>query len=448
MGKKFFRSSPVELTGLTDQLEALYKLSDHDGCDHSQLLTLSDDELDKIFEDLAREMHDSGWDEKSIPRDLYFKTAQKLSAAITEGVKRDPAYDDPMNAFAAQLRANVYQFSGAKSLLQAIAMQELMLDSEGNLKPFKTFLNDVKAIHGKYNERYLAAEYSNAVASSQMATKWKDFEALGGDPILTYSTAGDERVRPKHAALDGISQPMSSSFWDYAWPPTDWLCRCDAVPGDQSSHTAAEAGKIAKQNVTNPIFQTNVGKTGIVFSGEHIYYQSLKRIRELDAIRNYGLKSMTSIMKNAEDYPASMHIDTETDYYIWWKKMIEKHGVSETDFVLQDKLGSKVLFESRPGNKSNDFFRDHIIKKKSEKRHEYAGNFEGALTEPDEIWYKKVKGAHEWQYIKYHSDGVYILSVVKDGDLLKAQTFYKVDPSNYSSGQIRKKRTGVLLHKK
>jgi len=130
-----------------------------------------------------------------IPNDLYFSTAQKLSKAITEGVGDSFSYDDPSNSLAAELRANLYQFSGAKSLTHANALRDLLVDENGKEKSFNQFKQDVQSTNKFYNEQALSAEYSNALAQGQMAVKWQDFEALGKDAWLEYRTAGDDRVR-------------------------------------------------------------------------------------------------------------------------------------------------------------------------------------------------------------------------------------------------------------
>ncbi len=45
-----------------------------------------------------------------------------------------------------------------------------------------------------------------------------------------YSTAGDDRVRPSHAELDGVTLPKDDPFWQRFWPPNGWNCRCIAEP--------------------------------------------------------------------------------------------------------------------------------------------------------------------------------------------------------------------------
>lgn len=52
------------------------------------------------------------------------------------------------------------------------------------------------------------------------------------DEILwgyTYSTVGDDRVRPTHAALEGVSLPKDNPRWQEIMPPNGWNCRCTAL---------------------------------------------------------------------------------------------------------------------------------------------------------------------------------------------------------------------------
>lgn len=44
-----------------------------------------------------------------------------------------------------------------------------------------------------------------------------------------YVTVGDERVRPSHAALDGVTLPKDDPFWQTNTPPNGWNCRCQLI---------------------------------------------------------------------------------------------------------------------------------------------------------------------------------------------------------------------------
>lgn len=45
-----------------------------------------------------------------------------------------------------------------------------------------------------------------------------------------YVTAGDDRVRPTHDALEGVTLPKDHPFWTMFYPPNGWNCRCQAIP--------------------------------------------------------------------------------------------------------------------------------------------------------------------------------------------------------------------------
>lgn len=426
--------------GIEDRLHELYFGQPcHPECQH-HLYDLSDDsEWESILEEFAKQLHSGGISDRQIHQRLYFKTASKLADAITKNFSGNIQYDDPRNALAQRLKQNVYQFSGAKSLTEAAAFSELLTDENGKIKPFSKFRRDVQSLHGLYNEQYLQAEYNNAIAQAQMAEQWTQYNE---DDWLHYRTAGDERVRETHAQLDGIVQPKSSSFWKTYYPPNGWGCRCHVVAVDKPRAPLSEkqASDLAKGSVESPVFENNAGLSGVVFTRDHPYFESFRGIRQLDAVKNYGLRPVSKILSR-DGLPARLHMDTETDYYAWWSEMVKQHGVSETDFALTDKLGTKILFDATPnGKKATDYFKDHIIRKQADARHEYAANLQAIISDPDEIW----TIGNDYQYIKYFSDGMYLVSVVNDNGLVRAETMYRVEEEKTQT----EKRRGILLYKK
>jgi len=44
-----------------------------------------------------------------------------------------------------------------------------------------------------------------------------------------YVTVGDDRVRPGHAALDGLKLPKDDPRWQEIMPPNGWNCRCSVI---------------------------------------------------------------------------------------------------------------------------------------------------------------------------------------------------------------------------
>ena len=165
-----------------------------------------------------------------------------------------------------RLQRSDYIFSGIKTFHELNEAFPSLLDENGERKPFERFLNDVQSIDSTYNSNYLRAEYNFVQASAQMAAKWEKFAEDGDRYNLQYRTAGDGKVRPEHAALNGVTLPPSDPFWEEYYPPNGWNCRCTVVQVRKSKYPATphdEAlalGEEALQRDTKGIFHFNPGK--------------------------------------------------------------------------------------------------------------------------------------------------------------------------------------------
>ena len=165
-----------------------------------------------------------------------------------------------------RLQRSDWIFSGMKTFHELNEAFPSMLDSNGNRKPFEQFLNDVRSIDNTYNRNYLRAEYNFISASAEMASKWEEFARDGDRYNLQYRTQKDGKVRPEHAALDGVTLPPSDSFWADFYPPNGWNCRCNVVQVRKSkfpatSHDEAMAlGDTALQKDSKGMFRFNPGQ--------------------------------------------------------------------------------------------------------------------------------------------------------------------------------------------
>lgn len=148
-------------------------------------------------------------------------------AGILDGGFQKVEMSDKMRE---RLTRSNYIFSGIKTFHELNEAFPSMLDENGNKKPFERFLNDVQKINGTYNANYLHAEYNFVQASATMAAKWEQFSEDGDRYNLQYRTAKDDKVRPEHAALDGVTLPMSDSFWETYYPPNGWNCFLPNTP--------------------------------------------------------------------------------------------------------------------------------------------------------------------------------------------------------------------------
>lgn len=188
-----------------------------------------------------------------------------------------------------RLTRSNYIFSGIKTFHELNEAFPSMLDENGNKKTFERFLNDVQKINDTYNANYLHAEYNFVQASATMAAKWEQFSEDGDQYYLQYRTAKDDKVRPEHAALDGVTLPPSDSFWDTYYPPNGWYCRCNVIQVRKQKYTATEhseamnRGEEAMNGQKYNIFRFNSGKQGKTMPDYNPY--TIKRCNDCDVAK-------------------------------------------------------------------------------------------------------------------------------------------------------------------
>ena len=208
--------------------------------------------------------------------------ADVLSDATSKGIgDREADF-----AFRQSLENSNYIFSGMKTFHELNEAFPRLIDETGNRKSFQQFVDDVRSIHDTYNKNYLLTEYNFAMASANAARQWVEIERDGDEYLLQYRTMNDDRVRPEHAALEGVTLPPSDSFWDAYYPPNGWNCRCHAVQVRRSKYTATDheealrLGQQATAKDTRGIFRFNSGKERKTFPDYNPY--TIQRCRDCD----------------------------------------------------------------------------------------------------------------------------------------------------------------------
>jgi len=76
-----------------------------------------------------------------------------------------------------------------------------------------------------------------------------------GDIWLEYRTAGDTRVRPEHAALEGVVFKAGSSEAANIYPPNSYQCRCVMVARETRPEGARDARDININDVVTDGFR-------------------------------------------------------------------------------------------------------------------------------------------------------------------------------------------------
>jgi SPP1 gp7 family putative phage head morphogenesis protein len=234
-------------------------------------------DLQSMVADIVKKV----WKEKGLTEgEIDVALTKYFSHTLFNGVQTgygatlEESFDTPDFEFLNQLKKNVFHFSAAKNNAQLKALSQALLDDKGELRSFAQFRIAAAEINNDFVDVWLKTEYNFAVASAQMASKWKKIESEKDIfPLLQYETAGDERVRLEHQELEGVIQPVDSEFWNTYYPPNGWNCRCDV--------RQLATGKITPLNSISfpdkmpPMFKFNAGKRGIIFPPGHPYYDNL-----------------------------------------------------------------------------------------------------------------------------------------------------------------------------
>ncbi len=221
-------------------------------------------QLSELFDGMMKAVYKTGGSQLSIdilsaPQVLGFIDAH--AGVLDSSFERTPMSD----AMRWRLQRSDFIFSGMKTFHELNEAFPSMLDENGERKPFERFLNDVRSIDQTYNASYLRAEYNFVNASAEMAAKWEGFMQDGDRYNLQYRTQKDDKVRPEHASLDGVTLPPSDSFWEEFYPPNGWNCRCTVVQVRKSKYPATShddamrLGDDALQRDAKGIFRFNPG---------------------------------------------------------------------------------------------------------------------------------------------------------------------------------------------
>lgn len=232
------------------------------------------EEMRREAERIAKGIYDGTIAEGTIDPAMTKMVADELRKAVIKGFGKDfpkVNYGTPDYKMLSNLELSVYHFSAASdyNLLKSLTLA--LKDENGIIRSFNDFKTEAFKIVGTYNVRHLKTEFDTAIASSQMAARWVDFEKNKAvAEWLRYDTVGDSRVRDSHKLLNGIIKKVDDVFWDNYYPPNSWNCRCDVTQIVHGAET--RSNEIMLPDDVPTMFKTNMAKQGIVFPKGHPYY--------------------------------------------------------------------------------------------------------------------------------------------------------------------------------
>jgi hypothetical protein len=260
----------------------------------------SDEYLEKLISDLFN----GKVSETELPENLYHATADYLRAGLYKGfgidfdkltaqiAKGTGLFIESDLELLTELRENIYMFSAAKTFQQVKEMTEKLTNDSGTATPFNEFKKAAGEIFDTYNENYLKTEYNTAIGQGASAVKWteieKNKEVL---PLLRYSTIGD--ACDICAPLDDLTAPVDDPIWDSVMPLNHFNCMCIVVQEEEDVKVTPTGEKDdIFDTVTgrmDDVFKMNAGKDGVVFNGDHPYFNVPKEYKDF-AQKNFDLK--------------------------------------------------------------------------------------------------------------------------------------------------------------
>ena len=204
---------------------------------------------------------------------LFHEFTEIFNQAADEGFLQSV---EPDEEFRKALRHNNAVFAAFKTHRMQNDMAAQLLDSNGNLKPFEQWKNDVQSIASHQCRAWLQTEYDTAVLRAHQAADWQQFmQEADVLPNLKWMPSTSPNPGADHMPFWGTILPIDDPFWDQHRPGDRWNCKCSLTSTDEPP-TPVPSVAVSQQPKNTPQrgLENNPGKDAAVFSDKHPYFPS------------------------------------------------------------------------------------------------------------------------------------------------------------------------------
>lgn len=262
-----------------------------------------------------------------IEPNLFNTIAQTLGSAVTEGFSAGSgsaaAPSLGQDPFLHALRHSTDVFAAFKTHRAQNDMAARLLDSDGNLKPFKQWKEEVLPIASHQCNNWLQTEYNTAVLRARQAANWQQFQREKDIlPNLKWLPSTSPHPGEDHQPFWNTILPVDHPFWDQHRPGDRWNCKCDLISTDEpTTSVPSVATQSQPQNTPQSGLKSNPGKTAKIFSDDHPYIANAHEGAE-EAVEKFFKENFTQEIKGEQDVIDFLNFRKETTD--WFKRGFSK----------------------------------------------------------------------------------------------------------------------------
>lgn len=297
-----------------------------------------------------------------IERNLFHEFCRTFNRATDIGLSQTPHPDDD---FRQALRHNNAVFAAFKThrLQNDVARQ--LTDSNGNLKTFEQWKNDVRTITSHQCDRWLRTEYDTAVLRARQAANWQQFlREADVLPNLKWIPSTSPNPGKDHRPFWNTVLPIAHDFWNHHRPGDRWNCKCELRSTDEPITTVPDGSAVGSQ--PQPGLDNNPGIDAKIFADSHPYianaYQgaqeavknAVREMEEWDIDKTYG--DRLRINKKADKTELEDNIRAAKVLLSSFKDMIVKirehvliEHVSNPEYEINGIIADRKGIESPKG---------------------------------------------------------------------------------------------------
>lgn len=230
-------------------------------------MEFSDDFIAQVLHDIYR--RGKAQSPADLSPELFRAILRRFNEATAQGMAASdgPDMDDD---FRQALRHSNEVFSAFKVHRMQSDMARLLSDSNGDLKPFNQWANDVLPIASHQCGAWLRTEYDTAVVRAHQAADWQQFlREADVLPNLKWMPSTSPNPGADHQLFWNTVRPINDPFWNEHRPGDRRNCKCSLTSTDEPCTATPSSDKASNPQ---PGLDSNPGTDGAVFAQSHPYF--------------------------------------------------------------------------------------------------------------------------------------------------------------------------------